>query len=110
MPYATLGPKTSPLLVAELTDDTRLQGDRELSYYFPGGPKRYSVDIVVRHPTPILCWTYGTEPKFNACFKISIDCREYELNALKQLVGKKVKRYNDLYDSQELQLYEVGIA
>ena len=107
MPYATLGPKTLALLVAELTDDTRLEGSRQLSYYFPGGPKRHCLDIIVRHPTPILCRIYG---RISPGFKIKIDYREYELHALKRLVDKKVRDYGDEYDPQELQLYEVGIT
>jgi hypothetical protein len=39
LPYTTLGPKTLALSGAELTDNTRLQGPRQLSYYFPKGPK-----------------------------------------------------------------------
>ena len=110
LPYATLGPKTLALSGAELTDNTRLQGPRQLSYYFPRGPKRYCLDIIVRHPTPILFWIYGTEPELDPCFKIKIDYREYKLHALKRLVDKK--RNYDIYasDPQELQLYEVRIA
>jgi hypothetical protein len=110
LPYTTLGPKTLALSGAELTDNTRLQGPRQLSYYFPKGPKRNCLHIIVRHPTPILCWTYGTQPELRACFKIKIDYREYDLHALERLVGKEVRSYGDRYNLQELQLYEVGIA
>ena len=110
LPYATFGPKTLAILDAELSDNTRLQGLKKLSYYFPRGPKRYYLDIIVRLPTPILCWKYGAKEEISACFKIKIDYRNYELQALKRLIDKKVRNSNDRYNPQELQLYEVGVA
>lgn len=80
-----------------------MEGIRPLSYYFPQGPERHQLHIIVQPPPPIYCWRFGD--KFSQYFKIHIDYRKCPPSRLKEAIHRKMRLYS--IDAAEIELFKV---
>ena len=108
LPYATLGPK--PLAPSDVDSDAwptalafRDQGNYHIT--FLKVPSEIASTSLCGIPLQFFDG-HTVSNRSVELFQTKIDYRQYGV----QLIVKKVRSFDHEYDSQELQLYEVGIA